>query len=91
MTKLYTVQWKIQWQNLLITLSGKLSDRSRTDSDKSIVASMKLSNYFNSNIWLTFNIMTQDIKNLAFGIHECLVKIKIINDDLNKLSNQNTE
>lgn len=90
MTKLYTVQWKIQWQSLLITLSGKLSDRSRTDSDKSIVASMKLSNFFNSNIWLTFNIMSQDIQTLAFGIHECLVKIKI-SDDLNKLSNKNTE
>lgn len=35
--------------------------------------------------------MTQDIQTLALGIHECLVKIKIINDDLNKLSNQNTE
>ena len=53
MTKLHTVQWKIQWQSLLITLSGKLSDRSGTDSDKSIVASMKLSNYFKSTFgWL---------------------------------------
>ena len=35
--------------------------------------------------------MTQDIQTLALGIHKCLVKIKIINDDLNKLFNQNTE
>ena len=34
--------------------------------------------------------MSQDIQTLAFGIHECLVKIKI-SDDLNKLSNKNTE
>lgn len=32
--------------------------------------------------------MTQDVQTLALCTHECLVKSKIINEDLNKLSKQ---